>query len=70
MEPRGFIFLFIGLFSFCGGFFGWNWFLNHRKARGLIRLIGLNAARIFYMVLGAGFTITGVLILSGYISLN
>ncbi len=56
-----------GLFSFAGGLFGWDWFLNSRKARFLVKIIGPMGARIFYMVLGLGIATLGVLLLTGVI---
>lgn len=54
----GFIVILCGLFSAAGGLFGWEWFLNNRKARLWVNLLGRNGARGFYVVLGvalAGF---------------
>jgi len=62
MNPPGFILIAIGLFSFAGGVFNWNWFMNTRRARALVRSIRPVGARVFYMVLGIIVIVFGVLI--------
>ncbi len=41
-----------GLLSIAGGFMGWDWFLNHPRARPVVRLLGREGARVFYILLG------------------
>ena len=40
-----------GVFSFCGGYFGWGFFVNNYKFKGFQKLFGEKGARIFYMIL-------------------
>ncbi|NOR89625.1 MAG: hypothetical protein GQ524_05165 [Anaerolineales bacterium] len=62
MNPVGFILIAIGLFSFAGGLFNWNWFMNTRRARALVRSIRPVGARVFYMVLGMIVIVFGVFV--------
>jgi len=41
-----------GLLSIAGGFMGWDWFLDHPRARPVVRLLGREGARVFYILLG------------------
>lgn len=50
-----------GLFSFCGGFFGWGFFVNNYKFRGFAKLFGEDGARKFYMVLGVILIVLGII---------
>jgi hypothetical protein len=62
MNPAGFILVAVGLFCFAGGLFNWNWFMNTRRARALVRAIGPTGARAFYMLLGIVIIVFGVLV--------
>lgn len=57
----GLIFIALGLFTIAGAFFNWEWFMNSRKARPIVRLITRTGARIFYGILGLALTVLGVL---------
>ena len=50
-----------GIFSFCGGFFGWGFFVNSYKFKGFQKLFGEQGARIFYMILGVFIILVGLL---------
>lgn len=50
----------IGLFTFSGGYCAWPWFMNNRKARFAATVLGPTGARIFYMMLGAGIVVLGI----------
>lgn len=65
MNPAGLVLAAIGLFSFAGGLCNWHWFMNARKARALVRMIGPGAARVFYMLLGLVIAVYGVLLTVG-----
>ena len=67
MKLWGLFFLAVGVFSVCAGLFNWEWFMNARKARFVVRVFGTNGARIFYGLLGAGLIVLGVLGLTGVI---
>ena len=52
----------VGLFSLCAAVKDWDWYMNHRKARFMIGLIGRTGARIFYGTLGGLLCLGGVLV--------
>jgi hypothetical protein len=60
-----YIFIAAGLFSMAGGIFGWEWFLNSRKARLWVKLFGQGGARVFYVLLGLGIAGLGVGLATG-----
>jgi len=52
----------LGCLSIVGAVFNWNWFMNSRRAAFLVKALGRNGARVFYILLGAaivGFAIYG-----------
>lgn len=57
----------IGVFAICGAQFQWAFFMEHHKARFLIRLFGRRATRAFYLILGSGLTVVGVSLVLGFI---
>lgn len=65
MRPEGLLIVACGLFSICGAFFNWDWFMNHRKARFLSNLLGRQGARLFYGALGTALVVLGGAITSG-----
>ena len=60
MNPVGLILIAVGLLSFAGGLFNWNWFMNTSRARALVRSIRSVGARVFYIVLGLIVIVFGV----------
>ncbi|MBR4320005.1 MAG: immunity 17 family protein [Oscillospiraceae bacterium] len=50
-----------GVFSFCGGYFGWSFFVNNYKFKGFQKLFGEQGARNFYMILGVFIIIVGLM---------
>ena len=42
----------VGLFTFCGGYYGWDFFVNNYKFKGFAKLFGEDGAKKFYMILG------------------
>ena len=56
-----------GVFAICGAAFDWEWFMNHRKARLFVRLLGRGGARVLYGVLGTAMVVVGVLMATGVI---
>ena len=60
MNPVGLILIAVGLLSFAGGLFNWNWFMNTSRARALVRSIRPVGARVFYIVLGLIVIVFGV----------
>lgn len=63
MEWTGLLVLLGGAFSICGAIFEWGIFMNHYKARIMIKLLGRRGARILYAVLGAVLVVLGLVIL-------
>jgi len=67
MNLWGLFFIAIGIFSLCGALFDWDWFMDARKARFIVKIFGRNGARIFYSLLGTGLAVLGILGLIGII---
>ncbi len=67
MNHSGWILVAVGLFSAVCAAFDFEWFMNHRKARFFVKILGRTGARIFYIVLGAAILVLGGLILFGVI---
>jgi hypothetical protein len=64
-ELVGLLLVLVGFFSIAGGIFNFEWFMNSRKARACVNLLGRSGARIFYGVLGLAVAILGLLITFG-----
>jgi hypothetical protein len=57
------ILVLVGFFSNAGGVFNWDWFMNNYRARFMTRVLGSRRnARIFYIILGSGVAVLGVVI--------
>jgi len=54
-----------GVFSLAGALFNWQFFMNHRRARLVSKLLGQTGARLFYGVLGMVLAILGALAAAG-----
>lgn len=65
MNPLGLIFVAAGLFSALGAVMDWDWFMNHHKARFMTTLLSRNGARAFYVILGLGLVVFGILMAAG-----
>lgn len=58
--------LFVVLFVSCGAFCIWgaasdnDFFMNSRKARRWVAIVGRNGARIFYIILGVFIIVLGL----------
>lgn len=63
----GLILMAAGVFSIAGAAYGWNWFINHYKARIILLLFGRTGTRIFYGVTGTFFLAAGALVATGVI---
>ncbi len=63
MNHSGWILAAAGLFSVVCAAFDFEWFMNHRKARFFVKILGRGGARIFYGVLGLALVVLGGLIL-------
>ena len=60
-------FIGIGLFASCAAVFDWDFFLNARKARAFVALLGRTGARVFYGLLGTTLMVLGYLMATGTI---
>ena len=70
MNWIGLFFIAGGLFSMAGAICDWEWFINSRKARPLVKLISRGGARIVYGVLGLALIVGGVLGMMGIIDMS
>jgi hypothetical protein len=66
MQWSGLLFVGIGMFAIRGAALDWDWFMNSRKARVLVRFLG-RGGRIFYALLGLGIFVFGILYAAGII---
>jgi hypothetical protein len=65
MNHKGFILVALGLFIFAGTLSNLHWFMNARKARSIVGLIGIGGARVLYGVLGIVVTVFGASMVFG-----
>ena len=56
-----------GLFAIAGAVFNWDFFMNNRKARLFVSLLGRNGARVVYVILGGIIITLGALIALGFL---
>lgn len=70
MNLPSLFFLIVGLFSMAGAILDWDWFMNSRKARFMVRILTRQGARIFYSFLGLTLFILGLLGTIGVIDLS
>lgn len=63
MNHSGWILAAAGLFSVVCAAFDFEWFMNHRKARFFVKILGRGGARVFYGILGLALLVFGGLIL-------
>ena len=67
MDVFGLVPLITGLFAIVCAAVDFDWYMNHRKARVFCTLLTRTGARVFYIVLGLGLTVLGVLMLAGVV---
>ena len=53
----------LGLFTAICAMADWDWFMNNRRARLFVTLLGRDGARLLYAALGVGFLGLGVVLL-------
>ncbi len=72
MDPKylGLFFLAIGLFSILGSALNWGFFVNHRKAQFIKRILGETGMKIFYVVFGGLLMVLGGMVTFGFINLQ
>jgi len=61
MNATSIILILAGLYSIIGAIGNWDWFMENRKARRWVKLIGRNRARIFYILFGTILIVIGTL---------
>lgn len=57
--------LLAGIFSIVCAWKDYDWFMEHKKAKFMARILGRKGARIFYIVLGTALTAVGVFLAIG-----
>lgn len=67
MNPLGPLLIGAGLFSIVCAAANWDFFINNRKAKLFVAILGRNGARVFYVILGILITVLGVLMTMGVI---
>jgi hypothetical protein len=67
-QLLGILILLAGLFAMAGGILNWNWFMNNRRARIFVNVLGRGGARVFYVGLGLLLAVMGLLAMLGVIS--
>ena len=70
MNPLGLIFIAAGAFSMLGAICNWEWFMNARKARFVVKILTRDGARIFYGALGLAIAVLGVLSTVGIVDMS
>jgi hypothetical protein len=53
--------VFSGILCIAATIMDWDWFMNHRRARLIVRVFGRMGARIFYCIFGVVFLMLGTL---------
>lgn len=51
-----------GLFAIVCAARDYEWFMGHRKAQLLIKIIGRTATRLFYITIGVALTVVGAVL--------
>ena len=70
MDVTAVVLMLAGAYVLLGGLLNWDWFMNSRKAGWVVRIIGRQGARFFYMIVGAVLVVMGALAEAGKISLG
>jgi hypothetical protein len=70
MNPLGLIFVAGGAFSVLGAVYDWDWFMNARKARFVVKILTRKGARIFYAALGLVIGLLGLLGTVGIVDMS
>jgi Immunity protein 17 len=60
----------MGVFSILAAVCDWDWYMNARKARFLVKILTRTGARVFYVILGIGLVVLGVLGTLGVVDLS
>ncbi len=68
MNYISLVVVFAGLFAVVCAAMDFDWFMEHRKARLIVKLFTRNGARIFYVIAGLLLSAVGVLLFLGIIT--
>ncbi len=63
MTAMGIIFMLVGMFTCAGAVGNWEWFMTSRRAWLLVKILGRNGARVFYVVLGLAIIAIGLYVM-------
>lgn len=64
------LFVAIGIYALIGAICDWEWFMNSRKARTMVSLLGRDGTRVLYSILGVLLIVLGVLGSLGIVDMN
>ncbi|MEK6256372.1 MAG: Imm17 family immunity protein [Chloroflexota bacterium] len=71
MNIEAILFTLLGIFVIAAAAYDWEFFMNHRKARFVIKLLGnRNRARILYVLVGVLVAVVGVMAFFDKLSLG
>lgn len=70
MNFFGLIFVAFGAYAVAGAAYDWEFFMNSRKSRFMVAVLGRNGARIFYGVLGIALIVLGILGVLGVVDMS
>ncbi|MBN1493400.1 MAG: immunity 17 family protein [Candidatus Omnitrophica bacterium] len=70
MNVIPYILIAAGVFSILGAINNWDWFMEHRKARFMVRILTRTGARVFYALLGTVIAAIGICALTGLIDMK
>ena len=68
MNPVGLLIAALGLFTAGCGVFDWEWAMTTRQGRLVTTMITRTGARVFYVVVGVGMIVVGILMTAGVIA--
>ena len=61
MDSTSILLIILGIFFIVGAGLNWDWFMTHRRARFITRVLGNRMrARIFYAVIGVIVILAGI----------
>ncbi len=64
----GYFFVAAGVFAILGAVLEWSVFMNDRKARRMVKLLGYQGARVVYGVLGLALVGLGIAFATGFVN--
>ncbi|QDU95303.1 hypothetical protein Pla8534_31180 [Lignipirellula cremea] len=67
MHLSGWLLMAVGVFSMCGAYFDWDWFMDSRTARFFSGMLGRTGARVVYLLLGLLVIAIGAAVALGYV---